>query len=207
MLLAVHDFDIGSDPEVCLMKLTLMVKSAFFAIISISLLTSCATREYRFYSGPPLPKNDVALFYRVGGCSIWYLRDERGEEQKFISYLTELYELLPGQYIADIRYRDFDVGNQVIWTTTGDDVRLKLNVQAGNIYIIYPEFIMGIPSIVKTWRPIIVNINDYNKEECVKYSRTMVRPIYCPNKDQIRKRATKYLQSERPIWKPRYLPH
>jgi formylglycine-generating enzyme required for sulfatase activity len=104
-----------------------------------------------------------------------------------------LYELLPGQYFANFRYVYTEVTGSLLISNLGGSLQRKLNVQAGNIYIIYAE-ITGGPHSQK-WRPIIVNINDYNKKECAKYNRHHD----CPDKAEIQKMSMKYLQGERPV--------
>ena len=144
----------------------------------------------RFYSGPPLPKNEISLIQADTHCYIYDIRNDKENDKKRFNLVDPLFrlELLPGQYIAGIVYRK--ISNTI---TTAGPVEIKLNLQAGNIYIIYSE-ITG-PSGNQTWRPIFVNINDYNKEECEKYNGRWS----CPDKDVISKWATKYLQGERRI--------
>jgi hypothetical protein len=85
---------------------------------------------------------------------------------------------------------------------TGDRTQIKFYAQAGEIYVIYAE--ITAPQgrrREQTWRPIIVNINNYRKEECEKYN--------CVDTDRIKELATKYLQSERRImtYHPLEKPH
>lgn len=170
------------------------------SVLLVVCMLGCATNAYRFYSGLPLPGNEIALAWGVSGCRITYLHDEREKEEKLLfsyGHDNTLFDLLPGQYISGITYRS-PSGSFI-----GGRVQLKLNVQAGNIYIIYPE-ITG-PWGNQTWRPIFVNINYYNKEDCEKYNGRGS----CPDKDEISKWTTEYLQSERrtmsyyPLEKPR----
>ena len=159
-------------------------------------------KEQRFYSGPPLPKNEIALVTTVSGCVIYGLRDEREKKVKGVPHslysdVNYMIDLLPGHYMASISYERKGYGT----LSTGGMVQLELNIQAGNIYVIYPA-IKG-PFGPKAssylyekygykWYPILANINDYNKEECDKYNGR------CPDKEEIKEWATKYLQGERP---------
>jgi len=166
-------------------------------------ICGCATTTpvgHRFYFGPPRPNNEVALVYAVAGCSINDIRNESEKDLKKIAHdpPREL-ELLPGQYIA---YVNFEQHHGIEITMEGGISQLRLSLQGGNIYIIYPE-IEGRKEESKkffkkageTWRPIIVNISDYKREAC----RDSRYGLSCPSKDRILELATKYLQSERRI--------
>jgi hypothetical protein len=122
------------------------------------------------------------------------VRDETEAETKYIDFLkgddaSRMLDLLPGQYIIGITYSHSSGGSFTRALTLGDKSRLKISTEAGNIYIIYP--LLG----EKKWQPVIVNINDYIKEECKKH----IKYVECPDKEEIRKRAQTYLQGERPI--------
>jgi hypothetical protein len=161
-------------------------------------MLGCVTMGHRFYSGPPLPNSEVALVYAISDCRIQFIREEREKEEKHLGIKPQyMLELLPGQYNAILQFGRIREKWQLIlarqlrtqtFHRVGQRIQRELNVQAGNIYIIYPEFTETL------WRPIIVNINDYNVEECNKYN---AKESNCPDKDQIREWATKYLQSER----------
>jgi hypothetical protein len=150
-------------------------------------------KGHRFYSGPPLPNNEVALVYAVD-CNIQDIRAEKEKDVKKLGYgpSREL-ELLPGQYVTGINYSNIYFGTYYTKTTDGGRVQLNLNLQAGDIWMIYPEIIGQ--SGNQTWRPILVNIKDYNEEEC----RKNIQGRICPDKDRIKEKATKYLQGERRI--------
>ena len=161
-------------------------------------LTGCATGSgaHRFYSGPPLPKNEIALVYVASSdCHIRDIRNETEKETRYLDLLratSSMLDLLPGQYIIGITYSHTSTvsGYETRRTQTlGDKVRVKLNAEAGNVYIIYPSFDGG------KWRPINVNINDYDIKECKKYNKYEG----CPSKEGISKRTNAYLQGERPI--------
>lgn len=179
-------------------------------------LSGCATNTtaHRYYSGPPLPNNETALIFTIatysnehggGGCQMDSIRGESEKAAKKLGYgPSVMIEVLPGQYIANFKLLYLRAGHRKY-----DEVaEIKLNVQAGNIYVIYPEiegkdaktkttfseFIWGKSTeLGRNWRPVIVNINDYNDEDCSD-SRYRLR---CPDKDILRKKATKYLESER----------
>mgnify|MGYP003589540288 CR=1 FL=1 len=169
-------------------------------------LLGCATadfsRGHRFYSGPPLPNKEIALVFAGINCTISDIRVETEQGEKMLGDgPSDMLDLLPGLYIAGIRYSRTSEGfyNPAATNyprpgsmTIGDRVQLGLDVRAGNIYIIYPE-ITGTKGR-ETWRPVIVNINDYRKEECQKFNRWD-----CVDKDRILELAAKYLKSERRI--------
>ncbi len=185
-------------------------------LLFICSMLGCTTTAHRFYSGLPLPGNEIALVYAVTGCDINDLRDKSEiGVKKFGGYNPlHMLEFIPGEYIVGVSYSWYSpggtYGNYQISssTTTGGRVQLNLNAQGGNIYVIYPEIYEtkstasnGKYSLEKTWRPILVNINDYSKEECAKYNGCWGCPgrLSCHDKDEIRKWATKYLQGERPV--------
>lgn len=174
------------------------ILAAAVLLFFLCCLFGCATGSgtHRFYSGPPLPKKEIALVYAVAGCHMRDVRNTQEEETKYLDYLkgdaaSRMLELLPGQYMIGITYSRSStaVGYETRRTQTlGDKVRLKISAGAGNVYIIYPLL------SEKKWQPVIVNINDYSKEECEKNNRSG-----CPDKEGISKRSNSYLQSERPI--------
>ena len=172
-------------------------------------LLGCATADFgwgnRFYSGKPLPNSEIVLVFAVNDCSIYDIRDETEKEEKIFGFKLlglgpwDMLDLLPGRYIAGVIYSRSTHGytyskGPSTGYTMGARVQVKLDVQAGNIYVIYPE--MTRANERSTWHPIFVSINDYSKEECQrKYG-----PLdSCYEKDKILELATKYLQSERRI--------
>ena len=177
--------------------------------LSISLLfmcclLGCATADIgwgnRFYSGTPLPKNEIALVFAVNNCSIYDIRDETEKEEKIFGEKLlgwgpwDMLDLLPGRYSAGVIYSRSTAGTYTMTYATGGRVQAELNVQAGNIYVIYPEITRAKEGT--TWRPIFVNIYDYSKEDCQREYGPLDS---CYEKDKIWELATKYLQSERRI--------
>jgi len=152
-----------------------------------------ASEAHRFYSGPPLPKNEVAFVYAVKGCQIRDVRDETEDETKYLDVLkaaaSDLLDLLPGRYVIGIVYKSSKSTLDNRTLTLGDKVRLSLNAEKENTYIIYPA-IDG-----AKWQPVIVNINDYDMTECKKSNKYED----CPSKEAIGKKITAYLKGERPI--------
>jgi len=187
-------------------------------------LLGCATADFgwgnRFYSGRPLPNSEIALVFAVNDCSIYDIRVETEKEEKIFGEKLvgwgpwDMLDLLPGRYIAGVIYSRSTAGPTTY--ELGGRVQLQLNVQAGNIYVIYPEItkeseftkdmnsyarliytISNIRKDVGKWRPLFINMNDYTKEECQrKYGRGLDS---CYEKDKILELATKYQQSERRI--------
>ena len=171
------------------------------SLLSMCLLLGCATAGVgwgnRFYSGVALPKNEIALVFAINDCSIYDIRDESEREEKLFGDKLvgwgpwDMLDLLPGSYTAGVIYSRSTAGTKY---ELGGRGQVRIDGQAGNIYVIYPEFIRSKEK--NTWRPILVNINDYRKEDCQK----MYGPSdSCYEKDKISELATKYLQSERRI--------
>jgi len=151
------------------------------------------SEAHRFYSGPPLPKNEVAFVYAVKGCQIRDVRNEAEDETKYLDVLkaaaSDLLDLLPGRYVIGIVYKSSKSTLDKRTLTLGDKAQLNLNAEKENIYIIYPA-IDG-----AKWQPVIVSINDYNTTECNKRNKYED----CPGKEAIEKKIAAYLKSERPI--------
>jgi hypothetical protein len=124
-------------------------------------LFGCATfpTAHRYYSGPPLPNDKIALIFTIStysttlgthGCQMNNIRGESEKEAKKLGFgPSEMIEVLPGQYLANIL---------LLYDVVGDEKNvsieeLKLNIQAGNIYVIYPEIEgKGAPSSIDTER-------------------------------------------------------
>jgi hypothetical protein len=171
------------------------------SLLSMCCLLGCATADFgwgnRFYSGKPLPSSEIALVFAANDCSVYDIREETEKEEKvFGDKLVgwgpwDMLDLLPGRYIAGVIYSRGGAGTTY---ELGGRVEVQVNAQAGNIYILYPEFTRAKEKA--TWRPILVNFNDYSKENCQKMYGALDS---CYEKDKIRELATKYLQSERRI--------
>lgn len=207
----------------CILSLTALL---FF----VCCLVGCATADFgwgnRFYQGKPLPSSEVALVFATNDCSIYDIRNETEKEEKIFGFKLvgwgpwDMLDLLPGRYFVGVMYlrsnhgytygKGFTTGQ-----TMGGRGQVQLNVQAGNIYVIYPEIMNETESnkdkdsygrpispahntkeAVRKWRPIVVNFNDYSKEECQKKFGALDS---CYEKDKIMELAAKYLRSERLI--------
>jgi hypothetical protein len=159
-----------------------------------SLLGCASFQGSRFYSGPPLQKNEIALVWGINTCRIDFLNDGKANEDKLLHwhmnssaiYSPRILELLPGHYNAGITYQ------------RQPRVQSRVNIQAGNIYIIYPEITSSSQFRIMTWQPIIVNVNDYNKEDCERAMNGFKAPLDCPDRDKIREWTMEYLQNKRP---------
>jgi len=176
--------------------------SAVVSLVLCSVL-GCVNMGHRFYSGPALAKSEMAIVYADSGCRIQTIKAENEKEEKALGIIPQgMLELLPGIYNVAIQYGRVDNGYRTTTITTGARIQRKIAVQAGNIYIIYaevrganlPYYLQDTPDKRRTWRPVIVNLNEYNKEECEKSSGGR-----CFDKDSIGKRTEKYLQGERRI--------
>lgn len=161
----------------------------------ICCLSGCATESgsHRFYSGPPLPKTEIALVYAVRGCYMRDVRSETEKEGRHLDYFKDagsgMLDLLPGEYIIGITYSHSSADFEKRTQTLGDKIRIKLHARPGNVYIIYPS-IDG-----SKWQPIIVNIDDYDMNKCEKHNKYES----CPSKEVIGAKTTAYLNSERPV--------
>jgi len=170
-------------------------RSLFFAalLLVVCCQSGYASGAHRFYSGSPLPKNEIALVYAVKGCHIRDVRDEREKETKYLDVLRDaasgLLDLLPGQYIVGITYKSSKSTFENTTSALGDKVRLEFNAEAGNIYVVYPA-IDGVK-----WKPVIVNIKGYDMTQCNRSNKYED----CPSIEVIDKKITAYLQSDRPI--------
>jgi hypothetical protein len=171
-----------------------VINTLCLAVVSLILCSAlgCVSMGHRLYSGPALTSTEVALIFAVSDCRIQTIRDMREKEEKALGEKPQyMLELLPGEYNAVIQFGRVSFGYRNNIITAGRRVQRTITVQAGNIYVIYPE-IKGEKQ--QTWRPIIVNGNNYSKEECEKSSGG-----FCPDKDKLRESALRYLQGDRHI--------
>jgi hypothetical protein len=167
----------------------------FFVCGLLGCASFMADRDRRYYSGPLLPSNEVALVYTHPYCQMWGIRSEHeNKDKKIAPFGPRLSEFLPGKYVATFHYYD---GNK-----SGGYISLNLNLSAGNIYIVYPQFagnafpgylILEGGATGETWRPIFVNITDYDQEKCMKEETNRS----CLNKKPVIEWASKYFQGER----------
>jgi hypothetical protein len=93
----------------------------------------------------------------------------------------DMLDLIPGRYFVGFIYNKSTAGTTY---EQGARVQLEINPEAGNIYVVYPEIIREndcyqkrgnegqqantsrIPKeATNKWRPILLNINDYSKED------------------------------------------
>jgi len=166
-----------------------------FLLLFMCCQSGYSAEAHRFYSGPPLPGNEVALVYAVNCCKIRDVRGEAENETKYLDVLRsaafDLLDLLPGRYVIGMTYKSSRSTLQERTLTLGDKARLSLNAEKGNVYIIYPA-IDG-----TKWQPVIVNINNYDIAACNKSNKYED----CPSKEAIEKRITRYLNGERPVLK------
>jgi hypothetical protein len=200
--------------------------SVMASLLFMCCLFGCATtdlgRGNRFYSGRPLPISEIALVFAVNDCFIYDIRDETEKEEKVFGDKMvgwgpwDMLDLLPGRYFVGVLYSRSTAATYEL----GGRVQVELNVQPGNIYVIYPEIkkeseltkdtndyarliFTTIPASnftkkdIGKWRPLFINMNDYTKEECQrKFGRGLDS---CYEKGKFLELATKYQQSERRI--------
>jgi hypothetical protein len=145
----------------------------------------------RIYPGQPRPFNEVALVYCDLGTSITSIF-EKGNNKNLISGFHLQLELLPGEYTAFIEFQT-NLGKHLM---KGRTYSLKLNLQGGNIYLIYPK----IPNFT-TWEPIFVNINQYKKEDCME-NYLAYGKLECKDVETIQEWAGLYLRGERRMNEP-----
>ena len=171
----------------------------------IGCLFGCATGTgaHRFYSGPPLPKKEIALVYAFNGCKIRDVRNKIEEETRYLDFVKDaasgMLDLIPGEYVLGITFShsSSSMGNRT--HVSGDKVRIKLNVKQGDVYIIYPKistqnkktYQKGNKKWQKIWQANIVNLKDYSSKECE----------LCPSEDKIQRKIKEYLNSGRPVLK------
>ncbi len=192
------------------MKMLLKYNSIFaLFFLFMSSLFGCVNGPgaHRFYSGPPLPEDEIAIVYAIAGCRIRDVRNVIEKETKYLDFMKDaasgMLDLIPGEYVIGITFRHSSDTMGKRTQSLGDKVRIKLDAHSGNVFIIYPE--IGAPDSKaypredqkrpETWRPVIVNITNYNFKECEIHN-----PYEdCPNKDRITKKINEYLENDRPI--------
>ena len=171
----------------------------FFVVLlfSITYLSGCAVTRgaNRFYTGPPLPKNDIALVYAAAGCKMRDVKSEAEQERRYLDFMNEapslMLDLLPGDYLIGVTFSHSSSSMNQRSQTLGNKIRVKLHAQPGNIYIIYPLFEGN------NWQPVAVNIDDYEKKKCESHNKIKS----CPSKEKISKKIAEYLHDERPVMK------
>jgi hypothetical protein len=149
----------------------LLIQSIFFV--------GCFSTGFRFYSGNPRPRNEVALFTTGGGCQCFTVEEEGQPAKSF--YYNRGSEILPGHYVLCCGYISTS-GN----TTSNGAVNVELKAQAGHLYFIYPEF-----PAPKIWNPTVIDISrdeDYKK----------VPDEY---REELQNWVKIYIEGERPIIK------
>jgi len=142
-------------------------------------LVGCFSTGYRFYSGNPRPRNEVSIFTTSGGCQCMTIEEEGQPAKSF--YYNPGSELLPGHYILRCGYIS-TLGN----TTSNGAVNVEINMQAGHLYFIYPEF-----PAPKTWNPTVIDI--FRDEDYMKVPEEY--------RENLRNWVKTYMQGERPIIK------
>jgi hypothetical protein len=145
------------------------MSSQYFKIsISIFLfsLFGCASLFLgsRFYSGKALARADVAFLYLTGDCQLGSIKKEGQKKMEFLMWSETRGEILPGNYMLELRYFNQGVYNNRTKSsgtaTKGDVIELPLNAKAGHVYYIKPEILSGM------WRPVVTDIaneKDYAK--------------------------------------------
>jgi len=160
--------------------------SVLYLLVYCIVGVGCAPRGGRFYSGMPLPNNEVALVYTCTYCIINDINDAKDDKALF---LIQMLELLPGRYNMGITYNDT--------YRKGSRIQIELNAQAGNIYAIYPFFKS---EQMQTWNAVLVNMGNYSEEKCNSEKISFLgNRTDCPSKDSIVKKASSYLNGERPV--------
>lgn len=198
-----------------------------FILLLVCGLFGCATfpTAHRYYSGPPLPNDKIALIFTIStystttlathGCQMNNIRGESEKEAKKLGIgPSKMIEVLPGQYLANILLLYDVVGDEKYdsieelklkkYKKYDSIEELKLNVQAGNIYVIYPEIEgKGPKTTFKEfmWGKALGSkwrpkVVNINDYSDEECSDSRYE-LRCPGKDIIRKMAARYLESER----------
>jgi hypothetical protein len=161
-------------------------------LLFLCCMPGCTSTLMHLYSGPTLPTNQVAVVYAINDTHILGVFDAQNKDDKAILLPDNMLELLPGQYRLVVWYQHTSANTTSYGITTGIESHLDLGVQAGNIYVLYPEFIAD--DIARRWRPIVVNISEYDQETC---DTRMGLGHNCPSKDSLIGRTTESLRGER----------
>jgi len=146
-------------------------------------LSACAPTSTRFYTGTPLPSNQVAIVLLHRHC---ILDDFMG---KGLLRTVSAFEVLPGHYDLCIRYH---YSGTYSTSSSQGCVNLKLNTQPGHVYYIYSEFPK--PGL---WQPTFADF--VRDEDFARFDHGLLR--YIDNGSEIKARSTRYLQGERLVIK------
>jgi hypothetical protein len=162
-------------------------KTGIFLLFVSFFLFGCASfLGSRFYLGSPLPREDVAFLYVTEHCQLGSITKEGQKKMNFLMWSEINGEILPGNYMIELRYFSQGVYNNRTkssgTTTKGDIVKLSLNANAGHVYYIKP----GFPSPGR-WSPVVIDIaNDQD------YAKILNR-----NPENVQKKIEQYFQGKR----------
>lgn len=161
--------------------------TTFCLIFFLFSLSGCASwLGARVYSGEPLPRRDVAFIYMADLCQVGGITREGQGKMNFLMWGSVNCEILPGNYILELRY----YSSGTYSTEKGGTVNLPLSAEAGHVYYISAEH----PS-PHTWRPFIIDI--VSNED---YARILDR-----NPKSVKEKVEEYFQGERiPMQKSEY---
>lgn len=148
------------------------------------MLAGCAA-GLRFYSDGPRPSKDVALV--LVDCRLDGITGEGRPKMDLVGNEGTLSELLPGDYVLDLRY----VYQSAYLNRRGANVEYPLKAAAGHVYYVYPEFPTG-----STWRPAVVDIS----------SEEDYRKIPDRTPDSVKKMVARYFSGPRAVAKKEEIP-
>ena len=144
-------------------------------IVSLLGLAGCATSGRRFYSEEPRAIKDIAIVVATSPCRIDSIATVGKPKMNLSGDGYLLGELLPGNYVLEVRYYQEVVGYKSTEKSWGKSVSLPLRAEPGHVYYIYPE----VPT-ADVWRPSVIDIahdEDYNKMEGIGHSPSKFREM------------------------------
>jgi hypothetical protein len=154
------------------------VGTNFCLLLFLFNLFGCAhSPGVRFYSGEALPQKQVAFIYLANKCQLGAVTREGHNRMELFAWNSIDGEIIPGNYILELRYFNSGTYSKV----KGDTVNFPLRAEAGHVYYIAAEFGSS------TWHPNVIDITsseDYNK-------------ITNGNPKHVKDKIVKYFQGER----------
>jgi len=132
----------------------------------------------RFYSGDPLPRNEVFLVIDAQVyCELVSIRSTKEQDVKRLARGGWVLELLPGQYDLRINYEPPGCKESLI--------NITLNGKRGHVYIIYPHITESTGH--QFWQPVVIDVasdEDFSRVQCES----------CVPADKLRKMVNEYFQ-------------
>jgi hypothetical protein len=162
-------------------------------------IPGCMATNTLLYSGPPKAPGEVAylnlstLFDANTLTDSGYISTIRSENEaggKKLALVQEL-EIVSGNYIVGLCYRNLytNLSAGEAYSSTAY-VEQTIRFEPGNAYFVFSK--IETASDGKYWKPTIINLKDYNKEQCdAAFNRV------CPSKDQLAQRVEAHFHGGR----------